>query len=70
MTLNFVCGGLLGDMIHSLYAVRGICRKQGAKTNLFIADSSYGIRRTENFKFDINSTYSDCCNSPFFPEMA
>jgi hypothetical protein len=48
-------------MIHSLYAVRGICRKQGAKANLFIADLSYGIRRTENFKFDINSTYSDCC---------
>lgn len=60
MTLNFVCGGLLGDLVHALYAVRGICRKQGVKANLFMADSSYGIRCTENFKFDINSTYLDC----------
>jgi hypothetical protein len=57
--LNFVCGGLMGDFIHSLYAVRGICDKFKAKANLYIIDSSYGIGPSENFKFNLDITYND-----------
>lgn len=60
MTDAFLCGGLLGDFVHSLYAVKHLCKLRGTRARLYIADTSYGIRRTNSFRFDLTSTYEYC----------
>lgn len=48
-TINFIMGGKLGDFIHSLYAVKGICENKNAKANIYIVDIGWD--------FGIDNTY-------------
>lgn len=57
--INFLSCGTSGDLIHSLYAVKNICKKYNAKANLYIADCSYSIEHCESFTFDLEKTYDD-----------
>jgi len=51
MELNFVIGGMLGDFIQSLFAVKNICLQQNAKANIYLTDKyggdgwSYGLEK-------------------------
>jgi|GEM_PF-1632420 len=53
--LNFIVSGLLGDLIHSLYACRNICLKEDAKANLYIAEGFMG----EPFRYGLNKAFED-----------
>ena len=56
-TTKFVIGGRTGDLLHSLYSVRGICEKLGTKADLYITDDiRYG---GDGFHFEINRTFDD-----------
>lgn len=50
-TLNFLSGGKLGDFIHALYAVRGVCLKENAKADLYLYDIGW--------EFGIQNTYKE-----------
>jgi hypothetical protein len=50
-TLNFLSGGKLGDFLHALYAVRGICLKENAKADLYLYDIGW--------EFGIENTYKE-----------
>jgi hypothetical protein len=60
MNNRFLCGGLLGDFIHSLYALKNLCKQHDIRARLYIADTSYGIHRTNNFRCSIEETYEYC----------
>ena len=54
---KFVAGGKTGDLLHTLYAVKGICKKLDAKADLYITDNTaYG---GDSFHFPIEKTYAD-----------
>jgi hypothetical protein len=54
-TLNFLSGGKLGDFIHALYAIRGICLDKNAKADLYLYDIGweFGIENTYNELYPI-----------------
>lgn len=55
--INFVIGGMLGDFIHTLYAVKNICSKENAKANIYITDNpQYG---GDIFRFGVQRAYKD-----------
>lgn len=43
-TINFVACGMMGDFIHTLYAVKNICERDNAKANIYLTDNitTYG----------------------------
>lgn len=45
--INFIIDGLLGDFIHSLYAMKNICNERNAKGNLYIKGGEwrFGVER-------------------------
>jgi len=55
--INFVIGGRTGDLIHCLYAVKEITKKQNKKANLYITDNtSLG---GDLFHHPIDKTFAD-----------
>lgn len=56
-TINFICGGLIGDFIQCLFAVKHLCEKHQSKANLYITDDrKFG---GDEFRFPIDKVYSD-----------
>lgn len=56
-TINYVCGGRLGDFIHALYAVMCKYELTGHKGNVYITDNtSLG---GDVFTFDLKRTYDE-----------
>lgn len=51
--INFVCGGKIGDFIHTLYAVKNICQQRNAKANIYL--SGHG----DIWTFGIEKAYED-----------
>lgn len=51
--LNLVSGGMMGDFINSLYAVKNICHKHRAKANLFLNNGG------DPFKYGIQKAFDD-----------
>lgn len=49
-TQNFIIAGKLGDFIHALFAVRGICLQNSTKANIYMADLGFefGVENTRN----------------------
>lgn len=56
-TINFIIGGLIGDFIQCLFAVKHLCKKHQAKANLYVTDD--GRFGGDNFRFSISKVYSD-----------
>lgn len=55
--LNFICGGLIGDFIQCLFAVKHLCVKYNTKARLYVTDNThYGGDR---FKYHIDKVFSD-----------
>ena len=59
MFVNFVSGGQVGDLIHTMFVVKNICNVYNLKANIFISDGSYRINRSGNFTFDLPKTFND-----------
>jgi len=56
----FISGGYLGDFIHSLFAVKHICKKLGTKAELYITDDhSFG---GDIFRNGLKNTYEELCS--------
>ena len=53
--INFIAGGMMGDFIQSLYAVKNICEQQNAKANIYLADGYGG----DKWKFNLEKTFDD-----------
>lgn len=51
--LNFTSGGMMGDFINSLYAVKNICEIQKAKANIYLNNGG------DPFKYGIEKAYTD-----------
>lgn len=55
--INFVCGGLLGDFIQCLFAVKQICEVKNEKANLYITNQpEHG---GDKFKYTIDIVYEE-----------
>jgi len=54
-TQNFIIGGKLGDFLHSMFAVKSICRQNGTKANVYLIDFgfSFGGENTRLELYDI-----------------
>lgn len=55
--LNFICGGLIGDFIQCLFAVKNICQIHQTKANLYVTDNP--VFGGDRFIFPINKVYED-----------
>jgi len=53
--MNFISGGLMGDFIQSLFAVKNMCEKNNCKANLFITDGHGG----DVFSYGVQKAYDD-----------
>ena len=58
--INFMAGGMMGDFIQSLYALKNICEQKNDKANLYIANDGdiwkYGLQKAfDDLKTLINS---------------
>lgn len=53
--INFIAGGMMGDFIHSLYALKNICEQKNDKANLYITDGHGG----DVWRFALQKTYDD-----------
>lgn len=51
--LNFTSGGLMGDFINSLYAVKNICEREQARANIFLTDGG------DPFKYGVKKAFED-----------
>lgn len=57
LNINFIMGGMMGDFIHSLYAVKNICLQKDAKANIYITDQKkYG---GDIWRLGIQKAYED-----------
>ena len=54
-TLNYVCGGFLGDFIHSLSVIKEMFMETGRKGRLFMSIHCGG----DSFKYGLENTYKD-----------
>lgn len=52
-TMNFVSGGMMGDFIHSLFALKNICERMGIKAKLYL------INDGDIWRFGIDKAYQD-----------
>jgi hypothetical protein len=52
--INFIAGGMMGDFIHSLYAVKNICEQKADKANLYLSDGDGDV-----WKFGLQRTHDD-----------
>lgn len=52
--INFVGGGMMGDFLQQLYAVKSICEQRGVKANLYIS-KDYG----DVFTLGVDKAYQD-----------
>lgn len=57
--LNYICGGLFGDLIQSISVINEKFYSSGKKGNLYIAEGVYNNRQLEPFRFGIDNTYKD-----------
>ena len=56
-TINYICGGKLGDFIHTLYVVMVNHQLSGRKGNVYITgDTKWG---GDVFSFDVSQTYKE-----------
>lgn len=55
--LNFICGGLIGDFIQCLFAVKHLCQANQVKANLYVTDNL--LFGGDRFKYSIDRVYSD-----------
>lgn len=53
--INFCCGGLMGDFIHSIAACKNICNKEEAKANLYISNGYLA----DPFRYGVEKAYED-----------
>lgn len=53
--INFIMGGMIGDFIHLLLAVKNICLQKNAKANIFLTDKHGG----DNWTYGIEKAYQD-----------
>lgn len=51
--INFFAGGMMGDFIQTLYAVKNICNQKNDKANLYIGHGG------DVWKFGLDKTYND-----------
>lgn len=56
-TINFVGGGLIGDFIQCLFAVKNLCEEHQSKANLYITDDCR--LGGDQFRFPLHKVYSD-----------
>jgi len=52
--IKFSSGGMMGDFIHSLYAVKNICEQKGAKADVCLSPGG------DTWKYGIQKAYEDC----------
>jgi hypothetical protein len=58
-TINYICGGRLGDLLHLLYVIKVKYEKEDVKGNLYITnDIKWG---GDYFNFEIERTYKELC---------
>lgn len=55
--LNFICGGLLGDFIQCLFAVKHLCQTHQVKANLYVTDNLWF--GGDKFKYTIDKVFAD-----------
>jgi len=60
LTKNYICGGKMGDLIHSMYALFLMYKKDGSKANLYISDTF--SKNTLPFSFSLERAYEDSKN--------
>lgn len=55
--INFSGGGMMGDFIQTLYAVKNICEQRGEKANLYIGNAGdvwrFGVERAHSDLYDL-----------------
>jgi ADP-heptose:LPS heptosyltransferase len=51
--IDFVAGGMMGDFIQSLYALKNICKQKNEKANLYIANDG------DIWKYGLQKAYDD-----------
>lgn len=51
MVNNFLMGGKLGDFLHAMFAVRGICLRDNTKANVYMVDIGW--------EFGVENTYAE-----------
>jgi hypothetical protein len=59
-TINYICGGKLGDLVHSIYVIMIYYMNTGKKGNLYITDNFQ--KHHGKFTTNIQKTYSELYN--------